>query len=198
MWENRDFLSFLFKYFSPAPLSLFQPHPSREQGTIPARRGWLRIPPRAGMSPEPGEIRVHGFFIFFFSAGWPPAEPFKGFSCSAPAPAEGLLSQPPFLDRNCHFSEHSFPSPGPEPSASLTSARLCDAPAGIWLSWFFSRPFSTRQGCGAATGGFWWRRGLAAGSEQGWDPWEPAQSSHGRGELCNRVFWCDGRRKINK
>lgn len=150
MWENWNiFFLLLFKIVLPAalpaqgsrfhPSSRFHPHPSREQGTIPARRGWRGSPPcrdvsRARRNPCP----------WIFSAGWPPAEPlarpFKSFSCSAAAPAEGLLSQPPFLDRNCHFSEHSFPSPGPEPSASLTSARLCDAPAGILRSWFFSLP----------------------------------------------------------
>lgn len=96
-------------------------------------------PPRAGMSPEPGEIRVHGFFggLAAGRAACPAVLKlflFGGGSCRrAPFTAA-------FPRQKLSFSEHSFPSPGPEPSASLTSARLCDAPAGILRSWFFSLP----------------------------------------------------------
>lgn len=106
----------------PAPLSRLHPRPGREQGTVPARRGCRRIPPSAGIVSRASR---NPWPWIFRRAGRRPSRfprPFKGFSCSAPAPAEGLLSQPPFLDTNWHFPSaaslllaRSPPPPCPQP-----------------------------------------------------------------------------------
>lgn len=134
--ENGDFFSLLLFFFSiflwgsprraagaaiPAPLSRLHPHPGRERGTVPARRGCRRIPPVPGCLPSQQKSASMDF-----SAGWPPAQPlpsalqrlflFRAGSCRrAPFTAA-------FPRHKLAFSERSFPSPGPEPSASLPSA----------------------------------------------------------------------------
>lgn len=143
---------------------------------------------RASRNPRPWIFRRAGRRPSRFP------RPFKGFSCSAPAPAEGLLSQPPFLDTNWHFPSaaslllaRSPPPPCPQPPLGCSGWNF----ALLLLFTAFKRAGREGRPRGDSGGD----GGSAAGSERGWAAWEPAQSSHGPGELWDRVYRCDGRRK---